>query len=236
MLVYKHRDAEGARQEVGKMIGWLNLQPGVEVLDLCCGTGRHAQALKETGYRVTGIDLSEVLLREARKSDPGKEIDWIKADMRRLPLAANRFDGVVNMFTSFGYFETDEEHLQVLVEAARVLKPGGHFVIDFLNPVYTRTHLVPRSERTEEGQLIKEQRKIENDFVIKDIEITDTVHNKAEPRIYRERIRLYTLEQFRSMLIRAGLRLEAVYGDYKDTKYDQEVSPRMIMVGRKAAS
>lgn len=234
-LVYKHRDKEGAKQEIGNMMDWLGLEPGAKVLDLCCGNGRHAQALLEAGYQVTGVDLSEVLLEEAQANDPGKRITWIRADMRKLPLPGQQFDAVVNLFTSFGYFKTDAEHQQVLLEVARVLKPGGKFVIDFLNPEYTEDHLVADSERTDEGQLIQEHRKVEDGYVMKEIEISDLQQPDEEPRCYTERIKCYSLADFRSMLLRAGLMLEEVHGKYKeeDSRYDHERSPRMIMVGQK---
>ncbi|GJM79193.1 hypothetical protein HMSSN139_16890 [Paenibacillus sp. HMSSN-139] len=141
LLVYKHRDAQGAKHEVQRMINWLKPAPGAKVLDLCCGMGRHSLALAEAGYRVTGVDLSEVLLREAKRLDTEGRVTWHQADMRRLPLLNGEFDAVVNLFTSFGYFREDVEQIKALQEAARVLKPGGRLLLDFLNPAYTAVHL-----------------------------------------------------------------------------------------------
>jgi len=228
LLVYKHRDAQGAKQEVERMVGWLRLAPGAKVLDLCCGMGRHSLALAEAGYRVTGVDLSEVLLREAKRFDTRGQVTWHKADMRRLPLEHGEFDAVVNLFTSFGYFREDVEQIKVLREAARVLRPGGRFLLDFLNPAYTTTHLVPYSEREDEGQRIVELRRIEDGFVIKDIVITSP---GGEPRHYIERIMLYGLDDFRRMLREAGLHLQNVHGNYDEEIYDPETSRRMILVG-----
>ncbi|WP_337588938.1 class I SAM-dependent methyltransferase [Gorillibacterium massiliense] len=103
LLVYKHRDFQRAQAEVHEMVRWLSLKPGVEVLDLCCGMGRHSMALADAGYQVTGVDLSDVLLAEARRLDPAGRMKWVKGDMRRIPLSGP-FDAVVNLFTSFGYF------------------------------------------------------------------------------------------------------------------------------------
>ncbi|MFD1178730.1 class I SAM-dependent methyltransferase [Paenibacillus puldeungensis] len=234
LLVYKHRDFQGAKHEVQKMIAWLGLPKGAKVLDLCCGMGRHSMALVEAGYTVTGVDLSDVLLREAKGNDTAGHVKWYKADMRKLPLAGG-FDAVVNLFTSFGYFETDEEHIQVLQEIARMLKPGGRFIIDFLNPAYTAAHLVPHSERVDEGQLISEHRCIENGYVKKTIDISkadsDLDGTTNQPRRYMERIKLYSKDDFAVMLERAGLVLEKVHGAYDEESYDPDTSPRMIMVG-----
>lgn len=228
LLVYKHRDAQGAKHEVQRMISWLKPAPGAKVLDLCCGMGRHSLALAEAGYRVTGVDLSEVLLREAKRLDTEGQVTWHQADMRRLPLLNGEFDAVVNLFTSFGYFREDVEQIKALQEAARVLKPGGRFLLDFLNPAYTAVHLVPNSEREEEGQRIVERRRIEDGYIFKDITITAP---GGEPRHYTERIKLYGLEDFRRMLKEAGLELQNVHGNYDEETYDPDTSRRMILVG-----
>lgn len=232
LLVYKHRDVQGAKREVHTMISWLDLPAGAKVLDLCCGMGRHSMALVEAGYEVTGVDLSDVLLREARKNDPNGRVTWLKGDMRQLPLESG-FDAVVNLFSSFGYFEEDTEHIKVLKEIRRVLKPGGQFIIDFLNPAYTVEHLVPRSERVDEGQHIIEERSIQNGYVKKHISIRNMDSGTTdEPRHYLERIKLYNRADFTEMLNNSGLQLEHIYGGYGDIPYEPETSPRMIMVGR----
>lgn len=236
LLVYKHRDAQGAKHEVQRMVRWLELPFGASVLDLCCGMGRHSMALTEAGYAVTGVDLSEVLLREARLGDPEGKVDWYRADMRELPLTGP-FDAVVNLFTSFGYFKHDEEQVKVLQEVRRLLKPEAKFIIDYLNPAYTLAHLVPYSERVDEGWKIIEQRRIENGYVIKKITITENrtsgleKKQESEPREYMERIKLYSLDNFKQMLNEAGLVLQKVHGDYDEEDYHPLNSRRMILIG-----
>ncbi|WP_440112128.1 class I SAM-dependent methyltransferase [Paenibacillus sp. QZ-Y1] len=231
LLVYKHRDVQGAYQEVHKMINWLKLEPNAKVLDLCCGMGRHSLALADAGYQVTGIDLSDVLLREAEQMDTEHRVSWCHADMRELPLKGG-FDAVVNLFTSFGYFLEDGEQLKVLCAIHRMLRPGGSYIIDFMNTAYVTRHLVPHSVREDEGQRIEEFRKIEDGFVQKGIRITDTTSG-CEPRIYQECVKLYTREQLGQMLSEAGLRVDQVYGGYDEEKYDEQDSPRMIFVGHR---
>jgi len=233
LLVYKHRDMQGAASEVRQMIGWLNLPAGSEVLDLCCGTGRHALALADAGYSVTGVDLSAVLLREAHAADFDNRIRWIQSDMRSLPedgTFAEKFDAVVNLFTSFGYFETDSEQMKVLHQIRKALKPEGRFIVDLLNAQYTADHLVPQSKRIQDGTIIMESRMIRHGFVVKEIIVREA---GRPPRRYLERVKLYTLDTLKTMLANADLVVDEIYGSYDEDPYDATRSPRMIIVGHR---
>jgi ubiquinone/menaquinone biosynthesis C-methylase UbiE len=229
LLVYKHRDLKGAYQEVRQMIDWLHLDPGAKVLDLCCGMGRHSLALTDFGYKVTGVDLSEILLSEAKKLDQDRKVNWLRGDMRQVPLR-EQFDAVVNLFTSFGYFETDEENAKMFLEMDRLLKTRGKFIIDFLNPTYVVHHLVPYSERAEGDTIIEERRTADSEFVSKRIIIKGP---SGEERHYTERVKLYRFGDFISMMRGTQLQIEHVYGDYDASSYDEQRSRRLILVGIK---
>jgi ubiquinone/menaquinone biosynthesis C-methylase UbiE len=229
LLVYKHRDMQGAYTEVKKMVNWLKLKQGSRLLDLCCGMGRQSLALSELGYTVTGVDLSKVLLQEAIKLGVEEQVTWIHGDMRDVPLS-EPFDAVVNLFTSFGYFDEDEQNEKVLHEMHRLLKKEGRFIVDFLNPVYVKANLVAQSEREEEDLTIRETRTIEDGCVRKRIVITQ----EGEPdRHYLEQVKLYERPEFEAMLAKAGLHIDHVYGDYEGQAYSPETSSRMIFVGHK---
>lgn len=229
LTIYKHRDFQGAAREVQRMIEWLQLPTGAHILDLCCGMGRHSLALADFGYQVTGVDLSEVLLQEARDADINAKVTWIHGDMRHVP-TDQQFDAIVNLFTSFGYFDQDEENQLVIDEMARLLKPGGKYIIDYLNPEYVKAHLVPYSERTEEKMTIEERRSVEDGFVRKRITIRE---NGQKERNYLEQVRLFSLQQFERMLKHSHLQLDQVYGSYDGELYEPGSSIRMIMVGCK---
>lgn len=236
-VIYRHRNRENAEREIAAMMEWMNLQPGSAVLDIGCGTGRHAQALKSLGYDVTGLDLSEVLLSEARLNDPGECLVWVRGDMRKLPFEDGKFEAIVNWFTSFGYFDDFQDNVRVLEEMKRVLKHGGRYLIDFLNPAFLMRNLVPLSERLDEstGLHITEKRTIENDFVVKNIEVKPSVDEKGTigaSRHYQERVRLIGLEQFKRMVADVGLVLDNVYGDYDGSPYVADHSKRLILLGR----
>ncbi len=111
----------------------LELEPGMEVLDLACGHGRIANGLAERGARVTGLDATPLFLERARRDAAvrGVEVDYVEGDMRSLPWS-ERFDRIVSWFTAYGYFD-DDDNRRVLGEAHRALRPGGRLLIELNN-------------------------------------------------------------------------------------------------------
>jgi ubiquinone/menaquinone biosynthesis C-methylase UbiE len=126
--------------------------------------------------------------------------------------------------------------VRVLGEMKRVLKPGGRFLIDFLNPAYLKQHLIPVSERVDEptGYRIREARTFEGDFVVKRITVSSPADETGSAsRHYEERVRLIELAQFEEMLQEAALSLDLVYGDYEGNAYETMTSKRLILLGRR---
>jgi SAM-dependent methyltransferase len=225
--LYTHRDERDAERVVGLLVSEGYIRPGDAVLDLACGAGRHAAALSWRGAVVTGLDLSLPLLRAAQCRAPAR---LIRGDMRRLPLRGASFAAVVNLFTSFGYFDDDAQHAAVLGEVARVLRAGGAFALDFLNAPHVRTALVPRDERTEGGRtIVQERRLVEGGRYVE-----KAIHVAGEGRSFLERVRLYERADLERMLAAAGLPLADAYGDYSGTPHSPG-SPRLILVARRAA-
>ncbi|HEX8904076.1 MAG TPA: methyltransferase domain-containing protein, partial [Longimicrobiaceae bacterium] len=102
-------------REVAGLREMVALLPAAEVLDLACGWGRHSVELARAGFRVTGLDLSETLLARARKraAAAGVAVDFVRGDMREVPWRG-RFDLVLSLYSSLGYFLSDDEDLRVL--------------------------------------------------------------------------------------------------------------------------
>jgi SAM-dependent methyltransferase len=224
--LYPHRDDADAARIVALLGEHGYLRPGARVLDLACGAGRHVAALAAQGARVTGFDLSMTLLRAAqRRGGAG----LVRGDMRALALADGRFDLVVNLFTSFGYFAADADHAVVLAEVARILVPGGRFVLDFLNAPAVRRGLVRRDSRQVGGQRVVQERRLSDDgrFVVK------TIALDGEGRHFLERVRLFERTDLEAMLERAGLHVDRVFGDYDGGAHDG-TSPRLLIVAARA--
>jgi SAM-dependent methyltransferase len=219
--IYQHRDETEAERAIELIATNLVGRRIEAVLDLACGAGRHTKILEERWWTV-GLDLSMSLLKIARRETSGAP--YVRADMREIPFAAESFDLVVNLFTSFGYFDDDREHLRVLACVKSSLKAGGTLVIDFLNAAKVRHTLVPYDERVENGITIEQRRSIspDNRFVEKKIAL------RERGKEYIERVRLLSPKDLERMLITAGFEVAAIFGDYAGRSWSEN-SPRTIM-------
>lgn len=222
LQLYPHRDDAEADRAVALVAGVTGLRPGWRVLDVGSGAGRHARAFRVAGARCIGLDLSRTLLRVAqRKTDA----PLVCADMRRLPIRPGSMDLTVSLFTSFGYFEHDEEHAGALREMAGTLRPGGWFVIDFLNAPAVRASLVPRERVAVQGGEVDVARSMSPDrrYVCKTI-VTPS------GRKFVERVRLFESAEISAMLADAGIDVRHRFGDY-DAAPLGPGSPRTILMG-----
>ena len=124
-------------------MGVAELAPGAAVLDLACGHGRIANRLATRGARVTGLDATPLFLELARAdaAERGVDVEYLEGDMRALPWS-ERFDAVLSWFTSYGYFD-DDDNRQVLSEAQKALKSGGRLLIENNNAAAVLRTFVP---------------------------------------------------------------------------------------------
>lgn len=223
--LYPHRDEREAAAAVGLVESSLGGLKVNRALDLACGAGRHARLLSERWW-TTGFDLSAPLLARANAADP--DGFYVRGDMRALPFVDHGFDLVVNLFTSFGYFDNDAQHLRVLAEVARVTRRGGKFVLDFLNSDHVRNTLVPKESSTVGGRSVEVRREISPDdrFVVKTI--ASGGEAGAAEQTFMERVRLFDRLDLETMLEESGFGVEQVLGDYAGGAHS-ETSPRTIM-------
>ncbi|MEZ4965337.1 MAG: class I SAM-dependent methyltransferase [Saprospiraceae bacterium] len=228
--LYKHHDAQEAKRALDNLLSALQLPSGARILDLACGKGRHSRYLAGRGYDVTGIDISEKSISYARQHETDR-LAFYQHDMR-LPFRINYFDAVMNMFTSFGYFRHDSDHLLTLKNVWRNLKPGGLFLLDYFNSQWVRGHLVPADTKTVEHVTFRLKRHIRKGYVYKKVEFIDG------NRYYwfRERVRLFSLKDFETLFMEAGMPVIRTYGAYDLTPFDPEKSTRLILIGQKKAA
>jgi SAM-dependent methyltransferase len=223
--------AERTEHEVDFAVSALKLKKRAAVLDLCCGTGRHAIELARRGYKVTGLDFNaEYLETAARKAAAaGLKIELVKGDMRRIPFE-NRFDGAVNLFASFGYFDNDAENFKVFSSLARSLKPGGRFLLETLNREWlVRNFQEMRSSEEEAG--------LETEFNYfdprEDACITHWAWKRGRRKTEHEsRVKMYCYTTVKRGMERRGLRIVDSFGDYDGSEYGME-SGRMMILAEK---
>jgi len=225
-LVYEHRDREEAERCIDLIEREAGPAPGDTILDVGCGRGRHALILAERGYDVIGLDLSERALNVARSraADAELDVDFRVGDMRE-PVGTDCVDGVVNLFTTFGYFEDDADNVRALRAMATALRPGGWLVQDFLNAPHVRATLVPEDRRTtDDGVTIRQERSISDGRINKDI----TLAHNGETHQYRESVRLFTRDDLVRMHDAAGFTVQSVYGTYDGAPHTP-TTPRCIL-------
>lgn len=227
-LLYQNRDASEATRLADLVERIVAPATGVSILDMGCGRGRHAIEFASRGYEMTGIDLSERSIEQARSHarKAGVDIDFSVGDMRD-PVTGS-FDGVLNLFTAFGYFDTDREHQKAVDAMVAPLKTGGFFVQDFLNADRVVSDLIPEDAR-EIGQAhVSQKRWIENNRIRK--EITFSYEDKSH--VFNESVALLRLADFEALYAYAGLHIFHTAGSYDGDTYGPS-SPRLILFSRK---
>lgn len=239
LALYAHRDLGEAAQVTRMLSERLGLTRSHRLLDLCCGPGRHLVFLRECVGEAVGFDLSAALLnyaaehlRETLMPDTIERATLVRGNMRHLPFAPASFDRVVNLFTSFGYFKTDDENASVLTEVGRLLCPGGRFAIDHINREHLLAHFTPRSERTlSDGSRVDETRhwRVESERVEKDVVLTRPDGSTLE---WNESVRVFEPESLEAMLIAAGLRPIERLGNYTATPWTPQ-SERLIILAER---
>lgn len=222
-ILYKDRDNEEAQLFMDNITNYLNLPDDAKILDLACGKGRHSVYLNQLGYDVTGADLSENSIAEAKKSENDK-LHFVVHDMRE-PFN-EKFDAIFNLFTSFGYFENDNDNLRTLKAICESLTEYGFAVIDFMNVHNVIKNLVPEEVKTSDGIDFHIKRYVKDGHIFKEIDFED----KGEKFHFTERVQALTLEDFESMLEQTDIHLLDIFGDYKLRKFFKEDSERLIMI------
>jgi SAM-dependent methyltransferase len=234
-LVYRHMFPDesfaAAEEQVGRF-SELTGSPFSRVLDLCCGPGRHSIPLAKRGAAVTGVDRSSFLLKKARARAESEnlKIEWIQEDMRTF-VRPGQFDLAICLFTSFGYFENEEENLAVLRNIYSSLVPGGSFIVDVLGKEILARRFAPSAvEEYPDGTMMIERREIIADWsrtratwiLIQNNQATRWVISTA----------LYSGQELASLLQKTGFKDVRLYGTWKGAPYDLNAERLIAVAGK----
>jgi ubiquinone/menaquinone biosynthesis C-methylase UbiE len=222
---------ERIKKEVDFIEKALELKKDMKILDLACGQGRHAIEFAKRGYKITGLDYSDYLLKvaEEKAKKENLEINFLKGDMRELPFN-EEFDAIYNFFTSFGYF-SDEDNLRVLKSVSKSIKKGGKFLIDTINIFWILKNFQYEMWKLIEDLLVLEK----NEFNpltgrMKNKRIIFKNGKEIDRREFE--LRLYTPSELSYLLSINSLEAEKFYGDYDGNEYTID-KRRLIILARK---
>jgi 2-polyprenyl-3-methyl-5-hydroxy-6-metoxy-1,4-benzoquinol methylase len=226
-ILYGNRNHEEAKLFINNLTSHLNLKKNSKIIDIACGTGRHAIYLNMLGYNVTGIDLSKNNIEEASKFSK-KNLRFYIHDMRKL-FKPNQYDLAVNLFTSFGYFNKDSDNEKALISIAGNVKREGLIVIDFMNVKKVLMNLIEAEIKIINNVQFKINRTVKNDKIFKSINITD----EKEKFVFKEEVSIITLDKFSDYIKKAGLQIIDIFGNYHLESFNALKSDRLILVCKK---
>lgn len=226
-ILYQDRNVEEATSFVQKLIQKLNLPKGIRVLDLACGKGRHSITLNKMGFDVVGADLSVNSIAQAKVHENDR-LNFIVHDMREV-IPNEQFGAILNLFTSFGYFDEMNDNLKVLKSCHEMLANKGILVIDFMNADNVISSLVETETKEVEGITFAISRKYDGTHICKSI----SFGHLGRTHTFTERVQALRKADFEKMLKESDFVLKACYGDYELTTFDAQKSERLIIVAEK---
>lgn len=227
-ILYGNRNDEEAELLMDNLLAHLKPSANSRIVDIACGRGRHAIYLNKKGYNVTGIDLSEQSIKYAKQFEQ-KNLHFFVHDMRKL-FYINYFDVAFNLFTSFGYFDTEKDHLNALKSFRKTLKTDGTFVIDYFNTQKILKNLTQQETKTVEGIEFHIHKYVADGKIIKNINFEHRLKSYA----FEERVQAFMLADFERMLTKSGLLIIEKFGSYNLDAFDELKSDRLILVCKKA--
>jgi SAM-dependent methyltransferase len=222
-ILYKHRDYKEAEAFIKNIVTYLNLNKADSILDLACGKGRHSIFLNSLGYDVTGLELSKNSIEHA-KTNESESLHFEVHDMRNV--YETQFEIVLNLFTSFGYFQDEMDNFKVIQTIKSSLKQNGIGVIDYMNSPLVIDNLIAHNSYESDGIKFELKRNYKDGFITKNIEVNDD----GKSFHFEEKVRAFTFQDFETMLSNAGLHLLDCFGSYKLEPFNNKTSERLILI------
>jgi len=226
-LLYKNRNFKEAVFFIDNLIDYLAPPKDAFLLDACCGKGRHALYMNQLGFTVDAFDLSANNIAHAKQYENDK-LHFFENDIRQ-PLNQHKYNIVFNLFTSFGYFDCEEDNIQAIKALSDSLKQDGVLVIDFLNAQKAIETMVSKEDKKVDDLTFKIKRKFKDGFIVKQISFED---NGRKFR-FEEKVKALYQKDFINYFNLAGLKLIKVAGDYQLNDFDIHTSDRLILFAKK---
>ena len=225
-LLYKNRNSDEAEFFLNNLLKYLKPDKNHKFLDVACGKGRHAIFINKKGYDIEGIDLSKESIDYANQFSNDK-LSFKIHDMR-FTYKKEEFNFLLNMFTSFGYFDKPSDNFKAIQAMANNIKKGGKVVLDFMNAKKVVKDLVKSESKTVENIQFNIKRSYKNGFLLKDIYFID-----KQKFHFQEKVQALTLSDFIYLFEEAGLKIINLWGDYSLVDYNVIHSPRLIILAQK---
>ena len=224
--VYSHRDKTDVANLLVLITRNYDFKSETKVLDAACGNGRFSNYFAKSGFDVTSFDLSMQLLKIAQRksTEDNLNVKYFRSDIRNVPLKGS-FDLVLNMFTSFGYFTSDNENFSFIRTAYELLNEKGYFIFDYLNKDYVINNLIPKSHKTIGDKKIIEERRINNNRVEKKI----IIESSSERKIFQESVLIYSKDEIIDGFNLCGFKVDKIFGDYIGSNYNSLTSERLLI-------
>lgn len=222
-ILYKNRNNDEAKNFIQNLVSFLKLPKTHSILDLACGKGRHSIFLNSLGYPVIGADLSKNSIDYANQFANNK-LKFIVQDMRK-PFDI-KVDAVFNMFTSFGYFDDDNDDIKVLQNIEACLNEHGVAVVDYMNVNKVIKNLVTAEVVTRDDINFNIKRHVTDGFITKEINLNEN----GEELNFQERVKAIDLDKFQHYCKQANLKIKHIFGDYNLSDFDVSTSDRLILI------
>ena len=224
-ILYKHRDYSEAINFIDNIVEYLDLKKGSNILDLACGIGRHSIYLNEIGFKVVGTDKSPNNIKKAKASH-NQSLSFLQMEM--IDDTNHKYDGIFNLFTSFGYVNHDY-NLKTIKNIERQLKDDGIVIVDFMNTLFVKNNLVIEETKVIDDLSFKIRRKSDGKHIYKEIKFND-----QKDYFFQEKVMDLSLNDFENYLKIHNLKIIKTFGDYNLNEFDIENSERLIMVIKKS--
>ena len=231
-VMFTERRWEGTGAEIDQILSLTGLEPGMQVLDLCCGPGRHSLELARRGFRVTGVDRTAPYLDQARQkaADEGLNVEWIQADMREF-CRPDAFDAVLSMYTSFGYFEDPADDRTVAENICRSLRANGVVFLEMVGKEEIARRFQERTWSEEpDGTILLQERRIRPGWDL--IENRWILIKRGKRKELSFAHRLYSGVEIKRLLTDSGFSKVDLYGSFEGAPYDHTAG-RLVVLARK---